>query len=152
MNARKNTFSPIIRFAGVVALVVYAFAQISCFSHCNLGGSGSSACHGDRVEAKPHCQGGKCGGASGTSSSTDIPLPVSVCVTLKNPFSSTDDTSILPPNAISHFTALTVASFELALPKSDSAVSRQGELIDWFATPEVSLGPAFRSQAPPVLI
>jgi len=44
-----------------------------------------------------------------------------------------------------------VLAFELS-DDADAAFSRQVPPRDWVFTPEVSLGPAFRSLAPPTLI
>lgn len=146
MGLRQTTLSPLLRSVGALALVVYVVAQTLCFLHCNFrGGHGdlaSTSCHGAGATQACH--------EEGDSSSPPVPTQTTTCFTLKNTLVSGDSSTLVVP----HFSVLYLLTpcalaLEATATKPESVFSRQANHSDWVFTPEVSLGPAFRSLAPP---
>ena len=145
MGLRQTASSPLLRSFAAVALVAFLVAQTLCFIHCNFGGG-----LGD--SALPSCQSAGPAGAchSEGKSSSQIPLRTTTCFTLQNLVTTGD----APPLAVPEFSVLyvlTPLAFALDAMSTEpgASFSRQANLRDWVFTPEVSLGPAFRSLAPP---
>lgn len=146
MNLRLTTLTPLLRSLGALALVAFIGAQTMCFIHCHLGGvKGSTAtkfsCHA--VVVKP-CHAGR------DSSSPVAPAPMDSCSTLKNLApNSTALTHIAPEFATLYVLAPFALTHHGAPLEPNAPHSRQANHKDRVFTPEVSLGPAFRSLAPP---
>lgn len=145
MGFRQTTWSPLLRSFAAVSLVAFLAAQTLCFIHCNLGGArGESAlpsCHVAASSGACHDKG---------NSSSQGPTTTTTCFTLQNLVISGDAPTLVVPE----FSVLCLpAPFTLALDVSSTELaasfSRQANHGDWVFTPEVSLGPAFRSLAPP---
>jgi hypothetical protein len=147
MCSRQTTLralSPFLRCFAVGTLLVWLAAQTLCTAHCSLGvgrGQGAHAsCHGP---AAPQPDKGSPGPAPEGSSTT------AACVTLKTVALSGGVVAWLVPGAHVLYTLAPVAQELVAAPEPDMAFPRQAWRRDWVFTPEVSLGPAFRSHAPP---
>ena len=148
MRSRPTTLSPLLRSLAALALMVFAAAQALCFVHCNFGGG-----HGDK--AQPSCHGSPQTTAShdnhdGPTPST--PSPTTTCSTLKTMLAGADAPPLVAPQP---HTLYLLAPISLALDAAeeqpDAPFTRHAGTGDWVFTPEVCLGPAFRSLAPPFL-
>lgn len=59
---------------------------------------------------------------------------------------------VVPDFPILYFLTPAALALDAAASKPEAIFSRQANHSDWVLTPEVSLGPAFRSLAPPCLV
>jgi hypothetical protein len=142
MGSRQTTFSPVLPSVGVLALVVYIAAQTLCFLHCNFG---TGLCN--PAQLTQGCQ-NEC-----DSSSPCAPSQTTTCITLKNPLVNGDATPlVIPPFSLVYFLPQSALALDPRELKSEAVVSRQANQPDWVLTPEVSLGPALRSLAPPSIV
>ena len=146
MRLRQTTLSPLLRSLAAFALVVFVVAQAMCFVHCHFGGG-----HGDK--AQPSCHSSPQHAAShdgDNDSSPSAPSPTTACSTLKTMLAGGDSLTL---TAFQTHTLYLLAPVALALDatetQQDAAFSRQAHSREWTFTPEVCLGPAFRSLAPP---
>ena len=144
MRLRQTTLSPWLRSLAALALLVFIVAQAFCFAHCNFGASmtmteKSSAGHA--AASKPMAGGSCCPKPHGNSEGA-------VCVTLKSALVSSDATTLVQPDfQLLHTPA--PLTLDMTAVEPTASFSRQAKLRDWVFTPEVCLGPAFRSLAPP---
>jgi hypothetical protein len=150
MRSDKKTMKPLLRPFAAAALFVWLVAQVLCTAHCNFGfGYGHSekaSCHGS-APAQAHHDDGNSHGPAPKGSSTGA-----ACLTLKSALYDTNASALVKPE----FQLLdTLPEFEPAVEATQThlvaALSRQARPRDWVFTPEVCLGPAFRSNAPPSL-
>lgn len=146
MRLRQTTLSPLLRSLAALALMVFVVAQAMCFVHCNFGGG-----HGDK--AQPSCHGSPQHAAShdgDNDSAPSAPSPTTACSTLETMLAGGDAPTL---TAFQTHTLYLLAPVALALDATeiqpDASFSRQVWTRDWVFTPEVCLGPAFRSLAPP---
>lgn len=146
MRLRQTTLSPLLRSLAALALVVFVVAQTICFVHCNFPDR-----HGDK--AQPSCHGSPQQGAShdgDDDSAPSIPSRTAACSTLMTMLAGGDAPTL---TAFQTHTLYLLPSFVLALDvvevRPQAALGRQAHLREWTLTPEVCLGPAFRSLAPP---
>ena len=56
---------------------------------------------------------------------------------------------IVPESFVLYLLSPCVPALDLTATEATATVSRQTDVREWVFTPEVSLGPAFRSLAPP---
>ena len=149
MRWRQTTLSPLLRCLAVLTLGAFVAAQAACFVHCHFGGG-----HGDA--AKPSCHGGSSAKASHDKPhppAPSDPAPSASCNTLKVLMAGSGAYTLAAP-VLQPVAFLAPPSLALSVPEVelDAAFLRQAYLRDWVFTPEVCLGPAFRSHAPPVVI
>lgn len=147
---RARPLSPLLRsLAGVTALVWIA-AQVLCFVHCNFGGGHGDdlqpSCHG--IASPPaHHDDGDSSGSSHNHSSGDVS-----CVTLKTALVNGSSLALTAPQLPVLYTLAPFAlAFDATATEWAAPFTRQAGRDDWVFTPEVCLGPAFRSHAPPFL-
>ena len=143
----RQTMSPLLRSVGAFALVVYAAAQTLCFLHCNFGGGhcdlASASCH--EASATQACHDER-------DSSSPLSSKTATCSTLMNSSTSGDaPTFVVPHFSVFYLLTPYALTLEATAPKPEAIFSRQAIHSDWVLTPEVCLGPAFRSLAPPSL-
>ena len=150
MRSRQTTFSPLLRSFAAGVLLVWVAAQVLCFAHCNFGvGHGSSeqpSCHASAPSPAHHEDGDSSGPAHHDSSAS------AACSTLKSALVGSGSVALVQPDFHLLYTLAPVAlmlDMTAAAPTSPS--SRQAKARDWVFTPEVCLGPAHRSHAPPFL-
>lgn len=146
MGLRQAILSPLLRLVGALALVVYIPAQTLCFIHCNFGGG-----HGYSAAPSCHSAGATqaCHEEDGSSSPPDR-SPTTTCVTLMNTLTTDHATTIVVPEFIVLYLLTPGAlALDATASEQEASFSRQANHYDWVLTPEVSLGPAFRSLAPP---
>jgi hypothetical protein len=148
MRLRQTTLSPLLRSLAALALVVFVVAQAMCFVHCNFGGG-----HGDK--AQPSCHGSPQHAAShdgDDDSAPSAPSSTAACSTLKTMLAGGDAPAL---TAFQAHTLYLLSPVVLALDATEvqpkASLSRQVRTREWVFTPEVCLGPAFRSLAPPFL-
>ena len=143
MRFRLKTLSPLFRWIAAAALVIYVTAQAVCLAHCHLGGFRTTqpSCHAK----SSHCH--RCDSSAPAKAD---PMPASTCLTLMNAVSSSASLTVVAPELPLLYT---LAPDFLALPTTAieplAFFSRQARPADWILTPEVFLGPAHRSLAPP---
>ena len=150
MRLRQTTISPLFHSFAAGTLLVWIAAQVLCFAHCNFGvGQGSSeqpSCHASAPAPAHH---------DGCEPSAPAPKHSSgsaVCSTLKSALVGSGSAALV------HFDLhLLYALAPLSLRFNVTAVEptasffRQAQPRDWVFTPEVCLGPAHRTHAPPCL-
>jgi hypothetical protein len=148
MELRQTNLSPLLRSFAALTLLGFIAAQALCFIHCNFGGG-----HGDSTP--PSCHAAAPPPAShdeGSSPSQPDTSPTTVCSTLKNQLTSSGSPALVVPEfcVLYLLTPLTLA-LDATATGPEASCFRQANHGDWVFTPEVSLGPAFRSLAPPFI-
>ena len=144
MRWRQTNLSPWFRSLAGFALLVFIVARTLCFIHCSFGGG-----H-DGSDTRPSCH-----GSAQTKPDHDAPAPAptTTCSTLKTMLAGADAPTVIAPQ---FHTLYLLAPISLALDTTETqpkaAFFRQSRTRDWTFTPEVCLGPAFRSLAPPVSV
>jgi hypothetical protein len=133
------------RISAFIALGGWTTALGICSAHCALGQSGHI---GETTsESLPPCHGGPVSSDSDSSSGT----ATSFCFTIKSLSFHVESVLLNAPTAEAllqpSFADLSAAPLTVA----PAQLSRQSRPPDFVFTPEVSLGPAFRSHAPPLL-
>jgi hypothetical protein len=145
MRSCQATLKPLFRSLAVLTLAVFVAAEVMCFLHCHLGGG-----HGDAGE--PSCHSTASTHAGHDEDSSRPPTPSTSCVTLQNLLTSTSTVVLIVPEFSELYTLPPLAlALDAMATEPTAPVSRQAWRWDWVFTPEVSLGPAFRSLAPPFL-
>ena len=145
VRLRQKESSLLLRWMAGAALVIFFTAQVACFTHCHLGGV-----RGGVAQPSCHAKTSHCHRCDSSTPAKQDPMPVSTCSTLMNAVSSSASLTVVAPELpllytlAPDFLALDTTAIEpLAL------FSREARPADWILTPEVSLGPAHRSLAPP---
>lgn len=137
-----------LRLLASAVLLVWLTAMAFCAAHCSLGighgDSNQSSCHGTAASTSHHED-----DHSGVPND-QRPQTSYNCEILKS--------ALLPGNApilvqpephLLYVLPPLVALLESALDEPRTSLLRQAWRRDWVFTPEVYLGPAFRSHAPP---
>lgn len=146
MRLRQTTLSPLLRSLAALALVVFVVAQAMCFVHCNFGGG-----HGDKTQ--PSCHGSPQHAASHDGDDDSVPSapsPTAACSTLKTMLAGGDAPTLTAFQAHTlYLLSPVVLALDATATQPQAAFDRQAYSREWTFTPEVCLGPAFRSLAPP---
>src|SRR6185436_8447165 len=146
MSLRRTTLSPLLRSLAALALTVFVVAQTMCFIHCHFGGGHSNS------DAQPSCHGSSQAKATHDDHDAPAPAPTATCSTLKTMLAEADAPTVIAPHL---HTLYLQAPISLALDATETqpkaSFFRQSGTRNWVFTPEVCLGPAFRSLAPPSL-
>ena len=146
MRLRQTTLSPLLRSLAALALVVFVVAQAMCFVHCNFGG-------GHEDKAQPSCHGSPQHAAShdgDDDSAPSAPSPTAACSTLKTMLAGGDAPALTAFQAHTlYLLSPVVLDLDATATQPQAAFDRQAHSREWTFTPEVCLGPAFRSLAPP---
>jgi hypothetical protein len=149
MNLSAKPISPLLRSLAAGTLLMWVAAQVFCTGHCNMGlghdDAGQASCHGVAPANVDHHDEESPRPAHHDSE------PTFACIVLKSALTSGSVPALVHPE-LSLLYALPPFGLALDATVTASAVSfsRQGRRLDWVFTPEVSLGPAFRSLAPPL--
>ena len=149
MSSRQTTLSPLFRCFAVVTLLVWIGAQALCQAHCLPG-----ACHDESGMADDHeaATSNSHHGDEHTPAHQDSSAAAS-CETLKSALSGNTSSPLVTPEfSILYTLAPTALALDVTGIKPEALISRDARLRGWVFTPEVCLGPAFRSLAPPVLL
>lgn len=152
MRSRPTTFSPLLRSLAAVTLLVWVVAQACCFAHCNfgvsMGGSGKSSCHDSALtKGQPDEGGGSCC-PKNRDRSTGV-----VCATMMKSALAGETPAILvqPDLHLLHDLVPFALMLDATATEPTASFFRQATPLDWAITPELCLGPAHRSHAPPSL-
>ena len=150
MVFRRSTFSPLLRSFAAGALLVWVAAQVFCFAHCNFGvghgGSEQPSCHASAPSQAHHEDGDSSGPAHHDSSAS------AACSTLKSALMGSGSAALVQPDFhLLYALAPLALTLNVTAAEPTAAIFRQAKARDWVFTPEVCLGPAHRSHAPPFL-
>ena len=143
MSSATSTISPSLRTLAAGTLLVWLAALACCADLCAQG------------ETSPHCNGVAADSHhhhDGDSEKSGHRQPCgSSCLTLKNALLASHTWLAFHPASQPIYT---LPGFALTLDTTLSSrwIFRQAKTPDWVLTPEVCLGPAFHSLAPPVLL
>ena len=148
MRSRQTTFRPLLRSFATGALLVWVAAQVLCFAHCNFGvGHGDfeeASCHGSAPAPAHHDDGDSSSPDHHESSAS------ATCSTLKSALVGGSATALVQPDFQLLYPLPPIALALVATAaEPTTSFTRQARTRDWVFTPEVCLGPAFRSLAPP---
>lgn len=146
MSLGRTIVSPMLRSFAGLALVVFVVAQSLCFIHCHLGGG-----HGNN-DAQPSCHSSVQAKSHHNGHDAPAPVPTASCSTLKTMLAGGDAPTLVAPQLHTHYL---LAPMTLALDASKvqpmAPFSCHIRTRDRVFTPEMCLGPAFRSLAPPFI-
>lgn len=143
MHLHQTFRRPLFRCFAAAVLMVWLLAQGLCFAHCQFGvramAAGKSTVHPSKSAS-----GGSCCPKSKKSSASNV------CMTLKSALVDHAATEVIAPTqpvlyALTSF----LDALQSEATEASQVFSRQVQSHDWRPTPEVRLGPAFRSLAPP---
>ena len=149
MSSRQTTLRPLFRCFAAVTLLFWIGAQVLCQAHCSPGAchdeSGETGCHEATTPNSHH-------GDEHTPDHQDRSANAS-CETLKSALSDNTSSPLVTPEfSILYTLAPTALALDVTGIKPEALFSRDARLRGRVFTPEVYLGPAFRSLAPPVLL
>jgi hypothetical protein len=143
------TFRPLLRWIAVLTLLVWTGAQALCQVHClssacqdEPGGTGyvaekaSDPHHGDEHSPGHH------------DDSSDA-----ACDSLKTALTGYTSSPVVTPDfSLLYSLPPAALALDATTIKPAASFSRDARSRDWVFTPEVCLGPAFRSHAPPLAV
>jgi len=139
----------LLRSFAAVTLLVWVAALVFCAELCSSSGSAadseSTHCHAEAADAHHGHD------DSSSSPSHHGPCGSASCLTLKQALIITKAASDFRPPLLLIYN---LSAFEVTFDAVEAATQhsfRQARPRDWVFTPEVCLGPAFRSLAPPSL-
>jgi hypothetical protein len=147
MGSCQTTLKPLLRNFAALTLTVFVVAEALCFVHCHFrGGHGDAeqrSCHSTAATQSNHNDDGP--------SSSKSPAKGS-CSTLQNLLVNNDALIVVVPEFPALY-FLTPLAFALDTTEIEPASLRlrHARLREWALTPEVYLGPAIHSLAPPLL-
>jgi hypothetical protein len=144
MSLGRPILNPLLRSLAVLALTVFASAQTMCFLHCHVGGGSG------HNNAQPSCHGSAQARHSHDRQDTPAPAPSAPCSTLKTMMAGGDAPTVIAPQW--HTLPLlfpVVLTLDATKAPPQTSLFRQAWTRDRVRGPEVYLGPAFRSLAPP---
>lgn len=149
MSSRRTKLRPLLRWLAVLTLLVWTGAQALCQTHCS-----SSACHEESGEA--NCPAEKASdshhGDENSPDHQDGSADAS-CDTLKSALSGNAASPLVTPEfSLLYALAPTALTLDATAIEPSACILRQADRRDRLRTPEVFLGAAFRSLAPPVLL
>ena len=150
MNSRQTKLRPLLRWCGVVTLLVWLGAQTLCQAHCLFG-----ACQSEADGAGFHAT-----AAASDSHHGDKPnsnhkehADDASCATLKSALSGNTTPSLIAPEFSLIYTLTPTAfTFDATTIKLAASFWRQIDRQNSILTPEVCLGSALHSLAPPLAV
>ncbi|HEY5298908.1 MAG TPA: hypothetical protein VIK59_13460 [Verrucomicrobiae bacterium] len=142
MKKSSTKLSPFLRFVAAGMLLVWVAAVTACSTEC-LGEDS----HSDSAQM----------GQTASNQSHDSNKPDShddsLCVSLHSVCPTSPSLSFAKPDFGLAFTLDFLSAAQLiTVAQPEAFVSRQPQEREWLLTPEVCLGPAFHSLAPPSLV
>ena len=149
MGLCQKFLCPWLRSVAAVTLLSWVAAAILCTAHCSIGissdDSQQASCH---ASASPHHDEDHSPAPAHDDSSASA-----ACLTLKSAMANGDAPAPVHPD-FHLFYILAPLKFALDVTTTEPAtlVLRQARLREFVLTPEMCLGPAFRSHAPPALL
>lgn len=150
MRSRPTALSPLPRSLAAATLLVWITAQAMCTAHCSLGvGHGDSSqpsCHGAAASTTHH-EDDHSGAPSDHGSQTAY-----TCKVLKSALLMGSAPVLVEPELhLLYLLSPLVTLLNATRDEPQASPFRQAWRRDWVFTPEVYLGPALRSLAPPLL-
>ena len=143
------------RWCAAVTLLTWMAAQTLCVEHCS-----QDICNGDFNEASPHdlatVESHHHDGDSHDAENSSAPShhhseEGSFCLSLKTVLLSGNVDAVVSPNAPLLYLIPSLMTSDARGICRTTSVIRQFKRPIWVSAPQVCLGPAFRSLAPPVL-
>lgn len=147
MRSRRTTLNPLLRCAAAGMLALWVSAVVLCQVHCSCQGD-------DAISGKTLATRGEV--SSFHHENKDAPSPAdhhddSLCVSLKSTaLADNTFTLVHPASALLYTLSPSTVAPNATIANPPAPFFRQSRWPDWALTPEVSLGLAFRSLAPPV--
>jgi hypothetical protein len=146
MRSGQTMKSPLFRFLSAGTLIIFIAAEVMCFVHCHFGGGRSDSpeptCHHAAAEQSNHDE----------DAPTQSPSGMSPCSTLQNLFASNSTLTLSVPDFPALYVLAPLApSLDTTAIEASAPNSRPAQMRKWAVTPEVYLGPAIHSLAPPLL-
>ena len=144
MAARRTTLTPLLRSLAVATLLCWLGALVLCVTECSDADSDHQAVQKEMA----------------VSSSGNDAMPVSDnhsghddsgCISLKTLVPTVSDVDLIKPNFGFCTLSFILPPQSVTVAQIETSVSRQPPDNELVFTPEVCLGPAFHSLAPPVL-
>jgi hypothetical protein len=149
MSSRQTKLRPLFRWFAAMTLFLWMGAQALCQAHCLPGACNdeSDTSVGDEATTS-HSHHGDEQNPAHRDNSTDAS-----CAALKSALSiHAPSPLIIPEFSVLYTLAPTALALDVTDIEPEALFSRHARMSDWVFTPLVCLGPAFRSQAPPVLL
>lgn len=152
MISRQTQLRPLLRCFAAATLLLWIVAQACCFAHCtfgvSLGGSGKSSCHDSALTKDQPDEGGGSCCPKNRDRSTGV-----ICATMmKAALAGSGSVELVQPDVhLLYALAPFVLALNVTVNEPTTVFFRQATPSDWVFTPELSLGPAHRSHAPPFL-
>ena len=148
MASRRTTLNPLLRLLAAATLLCWLGALVLCSTECLTPDSDCQPIHHDQQAASSHHDHGQ----APDSDKHDCP-DNSFCDSLKAVVHPPGNGFIFKQDfSLAYILGSAPLSQALTVSRPATPVFRQAWRRDWVFTPEVYLGPAFRSQAPPVLL
>ena len=147
MVSRRTILSPLLRSFAAATLLVWLAVLAFCSADCLIGDSHCQPSRHDEQAASSHHDDDQTPESDKHDSGND-----SVCNSLKTLVPTANNNALFKPDfgfSILSFVSLPQA---LAVAESGTPISRQARAPDCVFTPELRLGPAFRSHAPPLAV
>lgn len=145
-HSQQIKLKPAIRLYATVSLFVWLVAVTFCSAECFIGDSHCQACHDERT-ASSHHESDQTPGSDKHEGRND-----SFCESLKSVAQPAHSSVLSKPDfGLVFIQKFVTPSQALIIAEFKSLIFRQPSDRDWLLTPELCLGPAFRSLAPPVL-
>ena len=149
MRSRQTKLRPVLRWLAVLTLLVWTGAQALCQTHCSSSAcsdeSGEANCQADKPSDAHHGDENSPGHQDGSADAS--------CDTLKSALSSNAASPLVTPEFSILYTLVpTALAMDVTAIEPSVSFLRQADRRDRLLTPEVFLGPAFRSHAPPLVV
>ena len=145
MASRRTPLNPLLRLLAAGTLVCWLGALALCSTECFEGDSDHHA--GQKEIAASHSDAQPTPDSENHSGHDD-----SVCDSLKTLVPTAHNNILSKPDFGFCFLSFVSLPQALTVAENETLVSRQPPDREFVFTPEVCLGPAFRSLAPPVLL
>jgi hypothetical protein len=146
MNLHKSSFHPMLRAVAAATLGAWLVSQIVCFVHCTYDGKSSTAQPSCHASANKPCHSA---GNTPTKPSSSSGMS---CVSFAKILLSQSEAIVSPPELhVIYFIASMLSNEPNPIP-AELAIPREHRPLKWALTPEMSLGPAFYSLAPPASV
>jgi len=142
MKLRAPKLNPVVRLAAAGMLLVWVAAVTACTTGWLEDDSHSAPAQMTQAD-------GKCGAPQNTGKQDCHDNPF--CLSLHSLCQQSTGTALVKPDFGLAFTLIFIPAAQLSVPAQlETAISRQSPDCNRVFTPEVCLGPAFHSLAPPV--
>ncbi len=146
MVSFRTTLSPLLRSLAGAMLLVWMTALAFCSAECFLGDSHCQPTHHDEQATTSHHHHDEA-----PDSEKHDGCDNSFCDSLQTIVHTASGNHLFKPDFGLAYILDFAPSQISTIPQAEAQISRQPPDRKWVFTPEVYLGPAFRSHAPPVL-